>query len=151
MAETIIITVHICILKYPAICVNSQCSCVNLLQIVAVYDIEDAVIPGDYEGVVTLFTKCLHNASSEWPLRIFLDAVDQLSPEDGASGMSWLPLTLPPHVKLVVSTSSEVEYRCLPVLQSLLAKQAGSMVQVQTNIACSLSFTCYTGITAIRR
>lgn len=101
-----------------------------LLQIVAVYDAEDAVIPGDYQGVATYFTSSLHLASADKPLYLFLDAVDQLSPEDGASGMSWLPLSLPPHVKLVLSTSSEVEYRCFPVLQSLMAKHAGSLVQV---------------------
>ena len=96
----------------------------------AVYDAGDAAIPGDYQGVSNLFTRSLHSATADTPLYIFLDAVDQLSPEDGASGMSWLPLTLPLHVKLVLSTSSEVEYRCFPVLQSLLTKHAGSMVQV---------------------
>ena len=96
----------------------------------AVYDVEDAVIPGDYQGVAAHFTSSLHRASVDKPLYLFLDAVDQLSPEDGASGMSWLPLDLPPHVKLVLSTSSEVEYRCFPVLQSLMAKHAGSLVQV---------------------
>lgn len=100
------------------------------LQIRALYDMEDIIIPGDYHGLTSYFNRCLHSASEDKPLYIFLDAVDQLSQEDGASGMSWLPLTLPPHVKLVLSTSSEVEYRCFPVLQSLLSKHDGSLIQV---------------------
>ena len=95
-----------------------------------VYEMEETVIPGDYQGVAGLFARCLENASGDRPLYIFLDGVDQLSPEDGAWGLSWLPLSLPPHVKLVLSTSSETEYRVFPVLQSLLAKHPNSMVQV---------------------
>ena len=103
----------------------------SLMQITEVYDMEGDVIPGDYQGVAAYFTRSLNSASADKPLYLFLDAVDQLSPEDGASGMSWLPLTLPPHVKLVLSTSSEVEYRCFPVLQSLMAKHTGGLVQVK--------------------
>ena len=72
----------------------------------------------------------LRKATEEKPLYLFLDAVDQLSPEDGALGMSWLPLVLPSHVKIVLSTSSEVQYRCYPVLQSLLSKHQENFVQV---------------------
>ena len=100
------------------------------LQIAEVYEMEEGVVPGDYQRVAGLFARCLSSASADRPLYLFLDGVDQLSPEDGASGMSWLPLTLPPHVKLVLSTSSEPEYRSFPVLQSLLAKHPASMVQV---------------------
>ena len=103
--------------------------CFNL-QIVEVYGMEEVVIPGDYQGVTGLFARCLECASRDRPLCIFLDGVDQLSPEDGAWGMSWLPLTLPPHVKLVLSSSSEPDYRVFSVLQSLLAKHPTSMVQV---------------------
>ena len=101
-----------------------------LAQVTEVYEMEETVVPGDYQSVASLFTRCLSSASADRPLYIFLDGVDQLSPEDGASGMSWLPLSLPPHVKLVLSTSSEPEYRSFPVLQSLLAKHPTSMVQV---------------------
>lgn len=114
---------------YACVCMTSQCH--SFVQIMAVYGTEDTAIPGDYQGVSNLFTHSLHSATADRPLYLFLDAVDQLSPEDGASGMSWLPLTLPPHVKLVLSTSSEVEYRCFPVLQSLLTKHSGSMVEVK--------------------
>lgn len=89
-------------------------------------------IPGDYKGVADHFASLLHNATVEKPIYIFLDAVDQLFPDDGASGMSWLPISLPPNVKITLSTSSEVQYRCYPVLQSLLAKQQKSFVEVSS-------------------
>ena len=99
-------------------------------QISAVYKADSFSIPGDYKGTVTHFVTLLNKASADKPLRIFLDAIDQLAPEDGALGLSWLPLDLPPHVKLIVSTSSEVEYGCYPVLQSLLAKCPGNFIEV---------------------
>ena len=102
------------------------------------YDDDEVVISGDYQGVSSHFAKYLHSARPDLPLFLFLDAVDQLAPEDGAYGMSWLPLSLPPHVKLVLSTSSEVEYRCFPVLQSLLAKHPGNFVQVTANSTYTL-------------
>ena len=82
----------------------------------------------------------LHKATAEKPLYLFLDAVDQLSPEDGALGMSWLPLVLPAHVKIILSTSSEVQYRCYPVLQSLLSKHQENFVQVGRNLINSVYF-----------
>ena len=110
---------------------NTSTTMSSPLQIAAVYDAEEEAAPGDYQGMSSHFASCLHRANADQPIYLFLDAVDQLSPEDGASGMSWLPLTLPSHVKLVLSTSSEIEYRCFPVLQSLLAKHAENLVQVQ--------------------
>lgn len=89
-----------------------------------------AAIPGDYKGIVAHFEALLQKASSDRPLYLFLDAIDELSPEDGALGLSWLPLHLPPHVKMVVSTASEVDYGCYPVLQSLLAKNPANFVEV---------------------
>lgn len=102
-----------------------------LPKIISVYDEEDeSAIPCDYQGVASYFVQLLERATTDKPLYLFLDGVDQLLPEDGASGMSWLPLTLPLHVKLILSTSSEVEYRCFPVLKSLLAKYPNNLVQV---------------------
>ena len=102
----------------------------TFLQLSFVYQEDPAEIPGDYKGTAGHFASLLHKARAEKPIYIFLDAVDQLSPEDGASGMSWLPLSLPPNVKIVLSTSSEVQYCCYPVLQSLLAKQRENFVEV---------------------
>lgn len=94
------------------------------------YTVKHSTIPGDYKGIAGHFEVLLQRAVEGKPLFIFLDGVDQLSPEDGASGMSWLPLSLPAHVKIVLSTSSEVHYRCFPVLQSLLSRHQENFVEV---------------------
>jgi WD40 repeat protein len=43
------------------------------------------------------------NTTSKKPLVLFLDALDQLSDNDNAHRLAWLPVELPPNVKLVVS------------------------------------------------
>lgn len=44
-------------------------------------------------------------ATAEQSLVIFLDALDQLRPDDEARSFTWLHQTLPPHVSLIVSTT----------------------------------------------
>lgn len=88
-------------------------------------------IPADYDGLVHHFKQLLHLITPERPLFIFLDGVDQLSPEDGALGMSWLPLELPAYVKIVLSVSNEVKYRCYPIMRSLLHKNDQCFVEVR--------------------
>lgn len=63
------------------------------------------------------FASCLHFASAEEPLFIFLDSLDQFGPEDNARQLAWLPTVLPSHVKLAVSTLPNSEYECFPILQ----------------------------------
>ena len=91
-------------------------------------------IPADYDALVQCFKQLLHLVTPEQPLFIFLDGVDQLSPEDGALGMSWLPLELPAYVKIVISVSNEVKYRCYPILRSLLHKNDQHFVEVRLNL-----------------
>lgn len=100
------------------------------IQLSVLFNEDSANIPGGYKSVTQYFRKLLTKARNENPLCLLLDGVDQLSPEDGASGMSWLPLSLPPNVKIVLSTTSEVQYRCLPVLQSLLSEYQQNFLQV---------------------
>ena len=50
----------------------------------------------------------LKNATAERPIRIFLDALDQLDPADAADSLWWIRSTpLPPHAKLVLSCLSD--------------------------------------------
>ena len=63
------------------------------------------------------FVSCLQMATAEQPLFIFLDSLDQFGPEDNARQLTWLPMVLPSHVKLVVSTLPDAEYECFPILQ----------------------------------
>ena len=55
--------------------------------------------------------------TADTPLIIILDSLDQLSPEDGAFQLSWLPMKLPPWAKMVVSTISQDKYDCLKNLK----------------------------------
>lgn len=70
------------------------------------YGREEAT-PSDYRELVQELPKRLAYATASQPLIVFLDAVDQLADADHARNLIWLPLELPPHVRLVVSTSTE--------------------------------------------
>ncbi|KAK2159956.1 hypothetical protein LSH36_143g06049 [Paralvinella palmiformis] len=61
-------------------------------------------IPEEMSPLVQHFKNLLTLATEESPIVIFLDSLDQLSPSDGAYQLAWLPVILPPHVKIVVST-----------------------------------------------
>ena len=61
-------------------------------------------IPDEMSPLCAFFKKQLTNATQDRPIVIFLDSLDQLSSADGAHGLAWLPSTLPPHVKCMVST-----------------------------------------------
>lgn len=65
------------------------------------------------------FPKFLSNATKEQPLVIMLDSLDQLSPLHGARKLSWFPRKLPAHVKFIVSTLPDQEYKCFPTLKVL--------------------------------
>lgn len=67
----------------------------------------ETATPSDYRELVQEFPKRLALATAERPLIVFLDALDQLSEADNARNLVWLPLELPPNVRLVVSTSTE--------------------------------------------
>jgi WD40 repeat protein len=63
----------------------------------------NASIPIDYRELVSAFRERLSLATSETPVIIFLDAIDQMSDDESAVPLCWLPQQLPPHVRLVVS------------------------------------------------
>lgn len=69
------------------------------------------------KGVFQQFPKFLSNATKEQPLVIMLDSLDQLSPLHGAWKLSWFPRKLPAHVKFIVSTLPDQEYKCFPTLK----------------------------------
>ena len=50
------------------------------------------------------------------PVVLYIDSIDQLSQDDGAFLMNWLPKKLPERVKIVVSTLPDKKYQ---VLQNL--------------------------------
>ena len=63
------------------------------------------------------FPGFLSSATKEQPLVILHDSLDQLSPLDGARKLTWFPRQLPLHVKFIVSTLPDEEYKCFPTLK----------------------------------
>jgi WD40 repeat protein len=63
--------------------------------------------PVDYAQLENAFQERLSAAGAEQPLILFIDALDQLAAGDPARDMTWLPPELPPHVKVIVSTTGD--------------------------------------------
>ena len=63
------------------------------------------------------FPSFLSSATKDHPLVIILDSLDQLSPLHGARKLIWFPRQLPPHVKFIVSTLPDQEFKCFPILK----------------------------------
>lgn len=68
------------------------------------YGQNEPSIPVEYQKLVKDFQKRLELATPDKPLIIFLDALDQLSDNEHARNLAWLPNKLPPHVHVIVST-----------------------------------------------
>ena len=64
-------------------------------------------IPDDTVPVTAYLKELLKLATKDRPLLIFLDSVDELTGSQDANKMSWLPLKIPPHCKIVVSCTYE--------------------------------------------
>jgi len=84
------------------------------------YGGDESTIPSDFKGLLAEFPKRLALATSERPLLLFLDALDQLSDADRARNLVWLPLELPTNVRLVTSTTPG---ECLAALEGRLAAE----------------------------
>jgi hypothetical protein len=74
-------------------------------QVSRAYGADETTIPSDYRELVKEFPNRLALATAEQPLALLLDALDQLSDADQGRRLVWLPVQLPPHVSLVVSTT----------------------------------------------
>lgn len=79
-------------------------------------------IPEDLSQLTNYFKRLLNMATSERPLYIIFDSLDQLSSSNSAHSVSWLPISLPKHVKIIVSTLNE-SYGILNNLQVMIEKQ----------------------------
>jgi len=80
------------------------------------------------DELVKEFPKRLALATSEKPLIIFLDALDQLSKTNNAKNLNWLPTELPEYVKLIVSTISILpngsQEECYKVMKEKLTEES---------------------------
>lgn len=90
------------------------------------YGQSESIIPGEYKDLITAFWQRLTLATAKKPLVLFLDALDQLSDADRGRNLMWLPMELPPNVRLVVST---LPGECLDILEKKLRPR--NLVEVQ--------------------
>ena len=95
-------------------------------QISRAYEKSTFNVPAGYKELASYFVKCFGFATTEKPLYIFLDSLDQLSNEDFGRNLKWLPLKekLPENVHVVVSTLETQKGECLDVLDSFLSEKA---------------------------
>ncbi|XP_038053193.1 NACHT domain- and WD repeat-containing protein 1-like isoform X2 [Patiria miniata] len=95
-------------------------------QICHVYDQDASSVPEDYFGLMNDFEHRLRSATAQKPLVLFIDALDQLSDENNARNLAWLPKSLPEHVHLVVTTVTheEEQHECFKVLKRALPESS---------------------------
>ena len=67
------------------------------------YEHEEKRLPSAYEDLCAEFLNRLNVASADHPLIIFVDGLDQISDPEGTNVLSWIPLTLPDNVRLILS------------------------------------------------
>jgi len=100
------------------------------IQICLLYGRDAEEVPEEHRDLLDFFTnRALMLATSEKPLVLLLDSLDQLSPSYGAYLMGWIPKTLPPHVSLIISTLPR-ERNCLPKLRQRLAGVEATFLEV---------------------
>ena len=61
-------------------------------------------LPATFNQLAMLFEERLRLATADRPLTLYIDALDQLSPQDPASAANWLPGELPSNCRIVLST-----------------------------------------------
>lgn len=72
-------------------------------QVLRAYGAADVAIPSDYRELARQWPQLLASASRGRPLILCFDALDQLSDADAGRSLSWLPVQLPPGIRVVVS------------------------------------------------
>jgi WD40 repeat protein len=73
-------------------------------EIAHLYEISEEA-PIDFNLLVKTFHDRLALGTADRPLRLFIDAVDQLDPRDPATTRSWLPAAIPSYCRIIISTT----------------------------------------------
>jgi len=63
-------------------------------------------LPGSVDGLAAEFQRLIGLASPQLSLFLFLDGIDELLDDDPCADLSWLPVSLPKYVRIVVSATS---------------------------------------------
>ncbi|XP_077997560.1 NACHT domain- and WD repeat-containing protein 1-like [Glandiceps talaboti] len=109
----------VCVLRFlgtsPQSCTIHQTLQSVCKQICEAYDqpLPSQQVLQDYSELVHCFRNMLTTVPSiHNPLVLILDSIDQLSPNNDAHTLNWLPKTIPSHVRIFVSMLPE-EHNCL--------------------------------------
>ncbi|RDD38573.1 NACHT and WD repeat domain-containing protein 2 [Trichoplax sp. H2] len=85
------------------------------------YGYSTRLIPKHLQELIDYFTTVtVSRGTDSKPLIICLDSLDQLSPENGALLLGWLPQTCSSSFKLITSTLSDDQYPCYKKLISFI-------------------------------
>ena len=87
-------------------------------QIWAIYNLPDRPLPLTLSGLSEELSCALCNATAALPLVIVLDSLSELTSSQ-ARTLSWFPTSLPPHVALIVATTTDIDQSCMPALSRL--------------------------------
>lgn len=68
---------------------------------------DPAGAPTDHDALVIAFRERVAAATAERPVALFIDAIDQLTPLHGARTLGWLPVDVPEHAHIVISTTPD--------------------------------------------
>ncbi|KAJ8304435.1 hypothetical protein KUTeg_018018 [Tegillarca granosa] len=71
-----------------------------------------------YKDKEQAFLQALKLTSTDLPIVVIIDSLDQFNPNNSARKLSWLPAKLPKNVKIIVSTLEEAKYECFPKLKA---------------------------------
>lgn len=93
-------------------------------QMCIILDTENQEIPTEYKGLINYFNHLLSLSTEDQPLVVIIDSLDQLSDEHDGRKINWLPKKLPHHAHVIVSTSPDEKYECLPQLKKILRSDA---------------------------
>ncbi|XP_072023467.1 NACHT and WD repeat domain-containing protein 2-like [Amphiura filiformis] len=73
------------------------------LQLCYCFHLDVSTLPREYTQLESKFYNMLNLATAEMPIVIFLDALDQLTNENQAHDLNWLPSSLPNYVHMIVT------------------------------------------------
>lgn len=85
-------------------------------------------IPDELAPLQQHFKKLISLATPDKPLVLFFDSLDQLSGSDGAHNLTWMPIKLPPSVKVIISVLPNY-YGLLDLLRTMIENEA-SFIEV---------------------
>ncbi|KAL4228047.1 hypothetical protein ACF0H5_013483 [Mactra antiquata] len=138
------------------------------VQISEVYGYDKSKIPREFKELITFFHQLLVKVSStQRPLLILLDSLDQLSPSYDAYTFNWLPRHLPQNVKIIMSFVPSVynlrlrfqthfgekvsnleplpvlaDAHCMDIIKTRLADAARTITSKQASIVQELFAKC---------